>query len=63
MGVFPHITEVMLGHTMTGVMAVYNKHDWLEDQRVGYELWWSVLQRELGVGLGPVMAVNPVHNV
>lgn len=29
----PHITEVMLGHARLGVMAVYNKHDWLEDQR------------------------------
>ncbi len=63
MGVAPHITEVMLGHTLLGVMAVYNKHDWLEDQRAAYELWWLVLQRELGVGLGPVVAINPGHDV
>lgn len=63
LGVAPHITETMLGHALLGVMAVYNKHDWLEDQRAAYELWWSVLQRELGVGLGPVVTVNPSHDV
>ena len=53
----------MLGHALLGVMSVYNKHDWLEDQRAAYELWWSVLQRELGVAVSPVMAINPRHDV
>ncbi|OCG25930.1 integrase [Gilliamella sp. HK2] len=38
-GVMPHITERMLGHELGGVMAVYNKHDWIEDQRKAYELY------------------------
>lgn len=38
MGVEPHVTEKMLGHELGGVMAVYNKHDWIEDQRKAYEL-------------------------
>lgn len=38
-GVMPHVTEKMLGHVLQGVMAVYNKHDWLEDQRSAYKLW------------------------
>jgi integrase len=63
MGVSPHVTEVMLGHALQGVMAVYNKHDWLEDQRTAYELWWSTLQHELGVGPNSVMAVNPSHDM
>ncbi|KQN63671.1 site-specific integrase [Erwinia sp. Leaf53] len=37
-GVAPHVTERMLGHELGGVMSVYNKHDWLEDQRQAYEL-------------------------
>jgi integrase len=37
-GVAPHVTERMLGHELGGVMAVYNKHDWLDDQRRAYEL-------------------------
>ncbi len=39
LGIMPHVTEKMLGHILTGVMAVYNKHDWLEEQRKAYELW------------------------
>ena len=30
-GVAPHVTEKMLGHTMRGVMAMYNKHDWMKE--------------------------------
>jgi hypothetical protein len=32
----------MLGHTMRGVMAVYNKHDWIKEQAEGYELYCSL---------------------
>ncbi len=35
----PHVTEKMLGHELGGVMAVYNKHDWLDEQRDAYELY------------------------
>lgn len=38
-GVMPHVTEKMLGHELGGVMAVYNKHDWIEEQRNAYELY------------------------
>ncbi|WP_392441050.1 tyrosine-type recombinase/integrase [Edwardsiella piscicida] len=38
-GVMPHVTEKMLGHELGGVMAVYNKHDWLDEQRDAYELY------------------------
>lgn len=37
-GVAPHVTEKMLGHDLGGIMAVYNKHDWIEEQKQGYEL-------------------------
>ena len=52
----PHITEVMLGHTLIGVMAVYNKHDWLTDQAAGYEQWWGFISKELS-RVGPVVTV------
>ena len=55
-GVMPHITEVMLGHTLIGVMAVYNKHDWLTDQAAGYEQWWGLISKELSL-VGPVVTV------
>jgi len=37
-GIAPHVTKRMLGHELAGVMAGYNKHDWIEDQRKAYEL-------------------------
>lgn len=48
-GIMPHVTEKMLGHELGGVMAVYNKHDWLAEQKEAYELYadkifWYVKQ-------------------
>ncbi|CAG20101.1 tyrosine-type recombinase/integrase [Photobacterium profundum] len=39
LGVMPHVVEKMLGHELGGVLAVYNKHDWLGDQLVAYDLY------------------------
>jgi hypothetical protein len=33
------VTEKMLGHVLGGVMAVYNKHDWLDEQASAYKMW------------------------
>lgn len=41
--VLPHVVEKMLGHELGGVMAIYNKHDWIEEQAVAYELWCSMI--------------------
>lgn len=41
--ILPHVTEKMLGHELGGVMAVYNKHDWIEEQRAAYELWCEMI--------------------
>lgn len=38
-GVPPHVTEKMLGHELGGVMAVYNKHDWITEQKDAYEIY------------------------
>ncbi|MEC6814450.1 tyrosine-type recombinase/integrase [Photobacterium toruni] len=38
LGVMPHVVEKMLGHELGGILAVYNKHDWLKDQLERYEL-------------------------
>ena len=44
--VMPHVTEKMLGHELGGIMAIYNKHDWLDEQLVGYELYWALLEKQ-----------------
>ena len=44
----PHVVEKMLGHELGGVLAVYNKHDWLKkDQLEGYELYSEKLDSYL----------------
>jgi hypothetical protein len=45
-GVLPQVTEKMLGYLLGGVMAVYNKHDWLDDQAEAYEKWTNKLRLE-----------------
>jgi integrase len=42
-GILPHVTEKMLGHVLGGVMAVYNKHDWLDEQAAAYQQWTEKL--------------------
>ncbi len=39
LGVMPHVVEKMLGHELGGVLSVYNKHDWLNEQLVAYEYY------------------------
>jgi integrase len=34
-----HVTEKMLGHSLGGILAVYNKHNWLNEQREAYGVW------------------------
>tara|TARA_R110002049_G_scaffold255016_3_gene430540 strand:- start:7008 stop:8222 length:1215 start_codon:yes stop_codon:yes gene_type:complete len=41
--VLPHVSEKMLGHELGGIMAVYNKHDWIDEQLKAYELWCEMI--------------------
>ncbi len=38
-GILPHIVEKVLGHTMQGVMAVYNRNDYPAEQRDALAKW------------------------
>ncbi|MCL1124198.1 tyrosine-type recombinase/integrase [Shewanella surugensis] len=42
--VMPHVTEKMLGHELGGIMAIYNKHDWIDEQKAAYQLYWNELK-------------------
>ena len=46
-GVAPHVTEKMLGHKLGGIMAIYNRHDWIDEQRQAYEKWFLLLKNAL----------------
>lgn len=37
----PHVAEIMLGHKLPGVWQVYDKSDYLEEQRKAYLAWWE----------------------
>lgn len=39
----PHVCEIMLGHTLPGVWAVYDHNDYLDEQRKAYTAWWSLV--------------------
>ncbi|MER2493404.1 tyrosine-type recombinase/integrase [Catenovulum sediminis] len=47
-GVEPHVTEKMLGHVLGGVMAVYNKHDWIDEQLDAYERYHELIFAKSG---------------
>ncbi len=48
LGAPPHVIEKLLGHQMGGVMARYNLHDYLEDQRHWLKVWHDHLEKVVG---------------
>lgn len=51
LGAPPHVIEKLLGHQMGGVMARYNLHDYMDDQREWLGIWQNHLQRIIGYQL------------
>ncbi len=41
------ICEKILGHVLQGTMGHYNTADYLEDQLKAYELYWSLIEKEI----------------
>lgn len=39
LGVAPHVVEKLLNHTLGGVLAVYNRHDYAEERIAATKLW------------------------
>ncbi|MBU4682551.1 tyrosine-type recombinase/integrase [Cedecea davisae] len=48
LGCPPHVVEKILGHQMVGVMAHYNLHDYLDDQRHWIDIWDKHLESVFG---------------
>jgi len=48
LGCPPHVIEKILGHQMMGVMAHYNLHDYIDDQRHWLKVWDDHLAGVLG---------------
>ena len=43
MGIAPHVVEQLLGHTLPGVMAIYNRSQYLPEKLVALNLWCEKL--------------------
>ncbi len=48
LGAPPHVIEKILGHQMVGVMAHYNLHDYIDDQKHWLRVWQSHLEKVIG---------------
>ena len=48
LGCPPHVIEKLLGHQMVGVMAHYNLHDYIDDQKHWLRVWQSHLEKIIG---------------
>lgn len=44
LGVMPHVIEKMLNHQMIGVMAIYNRAEFLEERKAAWKLWRNYLK-------------------
>ncbi|EOW9408976.1 site-specific integrase [Vibrio cholerae] len=49
LGAAPHVVEKMLGHDLGGILAVYNKHDWLNEQKDAYENFSNALFNQIKI--------------
>jgi len=55
LGIAPHVADKILNHqagTISGVAAVYQRHDFLAERRQALEMWGAHVER---------IARNPAH--
>lgn len=44
LGVAPHVVEQLLGHSLGGVMAIYNRSQYLPEKKVALDMWMDHLE-------------------
>lgn len=44
LGVAPHVSEKILGHKLTGMLAIYDQYDYIPEQQDAAELWARKVQ-------------------
>ena len=45
LGIAPHVVEQLLGHSMPGVMAVYNRSQYIPEKRLALDKWIKYLEK------------------
>ncbi|PKG56176.1 site-specific integrase [Shewanella sp. GutDb-MelDb] len=53
LGVAPYVVEQLLGHSLGGVMAIYNRSQYLPEKRIALDMWCEWLE----------LLINPSDNV
>ncbi|MBW8186569.1 tyrosine-type recombinase/integrase [Shewanella nanhaiensis] len=53
LSVMPHVVEQLLGHTLGGVMAIYNRSQYLPEKTAALNMWCEKLE----------LMLNPIENV
>jgi len=48
LGIAADISERVLGHVISGIRGIYDRHDYLDEKRRALELWAAELQRIVG---------------
>ena len=44
LGVAPYVVEQMLGHSLGGVMVIYNRSQYLSEKKLALDMWFKYLQ-------------------
>lgn len=44
MGVAPHVSEKILGHKLTGMLAIYDQYDYIPEQQEAADKWAEKIQ-------------------
>jgi hypothetical protein len=61
LGVQPHVADRILNHqsgTISGVAAVYQRHQFLDERRAALEVWSKHVARLVGLGEDNVVALR-----
>jgi integrase len=60
MGVATHVGEHALGHAMPRILAIYNRHDYLSEQRIALNAWAEHIDDVIAGRTAKVVAIRAV---
>jgi len=54
----PHVAELVIGHSMRGMVKVYDRYDYLDEKREALDRWSELLMEIVGEGAGVLRIKN-----
>ncbi|WP_394130161.1 tyrosine-type recombinase/integrase [Shewanella maritima] len=58
LGIAPYVVEQLLGHSLGGVMAIYNRSNYLPEKHAALDMWCEWLEQHMNPR-GNVVLLNP----